>query len=591
MSTVMNKIQLNLARKWRAQNFDQIIGQDLSVKMLKNSLYRGYFFPVYLFWGQRGTGKTSMARVFASAINCELLTKFQKEPKNYIVPCMQCASCLAMKEGKHPDFIEIDAASHTGVDNVRQIIDSAALLPLMGHKKIYLIDEAHMLSKAAFNALLKILEEPPVSALFILATTDQQKIIETVRSRCFQVCFKQVADCVLLEHLKTMCTHESIYADQEALALITHESDGSVRDAINMLEQIRFAQGRVTRSAVLSLLGHIDDSCLITLLEILCRHDSTELVKFLHQVSLEKFDADYIWNRSIELLRMMIFARYGLSIELNREASQSLGLLAKKYSIVQLTAILQLFYAHERLFAKTTGKHLLFEMLLLRICQSGRSNSEPTTNPVSQQSAVESCIPDEDAEFDDDEDAEEDGETDDSAYQDDASRKTGFVKRDERSQWDFFVQQMDKIDDPLLVSIFKHGQYVSFNASTGNLEVAFAKQFVFFQEWLANSMQVWKPLLDKAFGCSVCLSPQFTDEIAPIVTAPIQHRHVVQEQARPADASVGHNSSGYHYTKKSWQADSRVPMPKRLVVDVSDAVVWPKAAMIVRNFPGIVRQD
>ena len=189
MSTTMNEIQLNLTRKWRAQYFDQIIGQDLSVKMLKNSLYRGHFFLFICFAGQRGTGKTSMARVFAAAINCQVLPLFQKDPKSNIMPCMQCASCLAMHAGKHPDFIEIDAASHTGVDNVRQIIDSAAFLPLMGQKKIYLIDEAHMLSKAAFNAFLKILEEPPMSALFILATTDPQKIIDTVRSRCFQVCF------------------------------------------------------------------------------------------------------------------------------------------------------------------------------------------------------------------------------------------------------------------------------------------------------------------------------------------------------------------------------------------------------------------
>lgn len=251
----MNKIQLNLARKWRAQGFDQIIGQDLSVKMLKNSLYRGYLFPVYLFWGQRGTGKTSMARVFAAAINCQGLPQFQKEPKNYTVPCMNCPSCLAMKEGKHPDFIEIDAASHTGVDNVRQIIDSAALMPISGQKKIYLIDEAHMLSKAAFNALLKILEEPPVSALFILATTDPQKIIETVRSRCFQICFKQVASPVLVQHLNTICAQESLYADPQALSLIAQESEGSVRDAINMLEQVRFAQGRITCDTVLKVLG------------------------------------------------------------------------------------------------------------------------------------------------------------------------------------------------------------------------------------------------------------------------------------------------------------------------------------------------
>src|SRR5579871_3248756 len=173
---------LNLARKWRSKDFDHIIGQDVAVKMLKNSLYLGQLFPVYLFSGQRGCGKTSTARIFAMAVNCTSLSAFQKNPKTTAIPCLVCDSCVAMATGKHPDFIEIDAASHTGVDTIRTIIDASQLLPLMGSKKIYLIDEAHMLSKSSCNALLKILEEPPCSVLFMLATTDPQKIIETVRS-------------------------------------------------------------------------------------------------------------------------------------------------------------------------------------------------------------------------------------------------------------------------------------------------------------------------------------------------------------------------------------------------------------------------
>src|SRR5579863_10403001 len=151
----MEAVSLNLSRKWRSQNFDQIIGQDLSVRILKNSLYLGHYFPVYLFAGQRGCGKTSTARVFAAAVNCAALSDFQKDPKKAVIPCLECPSCCAMRDGNHPDFIEIDAASHTGVDNIRSIIESSSLLPLMGRKRVYLIDEAHMLSKAAFNAALK----------------------------------------------------------------------------------------------------------------------------------------------------------------------------------------------------------------------------------------------------------------------------------------------------------------------------------------------------------------------------------------------------------------------------------------------------
>src|SRR5436190_12511038 len=215
----MEAISVNLSRKWRSQNFDQIIGQDLVVRILKNSLYLNHFFPVYLFAGQRGCGKTSTARVFAAALNCQVLPDFQKNPKKLDVPCLMCASCLAMSQGNHPDFIEIDAASHTGVDNIRNIIESSSLLPLLGRKRIYLIDEAHMLSKAAFNAALKILEEPPATALFMLATTNPHKIIDTVKSRCFQLFFTAISHEPLKNHLSFICKEEKIACSDEALDL------------------------------------------------------------------------------------------------------------------------------------------------------------------------------------------------------------------------------------------------------------------------------------------------------------------------------------------------------------------------------------
>ena len=259
----MALMNLNFARKWRSKNFDQLIGQDVSVRILKNSLYLDQLFPVYLFAGQRGCGKTSTARIFAAAINCHALSDFQKNPKNSSVPCLVCASCALMAKGQHPDFIEIDAASHTGVDNVRQIIDAASLLPVMGRKKIYLIDEAHMLSKAAFNAFLKIMEEPPVGVVFILATTDSQKIIETVRSRCFHIFFKPVEHAKISSHLATICQQENIRADQHALELIVAQSEGSIRDALNLLEQVRFSTSHITAAAVRTVLGHIDDEHVI----------------------------------------------------------------------------------------------------------------------------------------------------------------------------------------------------------------------------------------------------------------------------------------------------------------------------------------
>ena len=205
----MKQNNLNLARKWRPKNFSEVIGQDISIRMLKNGLYLKKYFPLYIFSGQRGCGKTSTARIFASAFNCKKLSNFQANPKQ-AVPCSKCDSCLSMLNREHPDFIEIDAASNTGVDNVRNILESASFVSIGGGAKIYLIDEAHMLSRAAFNAFLKILEEPPEKVFFILATTELQKIPETVRSRAFQVFFNAISSDTLKNYLSNICDKESI---------------------------------------------------------------------------------------------------------------------------------------------------------------------------------------------------------------------------------------------------------------------------------------------------------------------------------------------------------------------------------------------
>ena len=259
-----NKSQLNLARSWRPATFDTIVGQELSIRILKNGLFLNKLFPVYLFAGQRGCGKTSTARVFAAAINYKKLDDWQKTPKSSL-PCLKCESCTSMSRGAHPDFIEMDAASHTGVDDIRHLTESASYVPLIADKKVYLIDEAHMLSKAAFNAFLKILEEPPPRVLFILATTELHKIPETVRSRCFQVMFNPIVHATVTEHLEKICTHEEIEIETDALALVAHETQGSLRDAINLLEKVRFLDTKVTRELVLKTLGKLSEQAMYEL--------------------------------------------------------------------------------------------------------------------------------------------------------------------------------------------------------------------------------------------------------------------------------------------------------------------------------------
>jgi len=605
----MNEGQLNLARKWRAQKFDQIVGQDIAIKMIKNSLYRGQLFPVYLLWGLHGTGKTSLARVFAAAINCDGLPSFQQDPKTTTVPCLTCPSCVAMCAGKHPDFIEIDAASNTGVDQVRQIIEASSLLPLMGRKKIYLIDEAHMLSKAAFNAFLKILEEPPASALFMLATTDPQKIIETVRSRCFQLNLKAIDAPRLIDHMRFLCAQEAIFADDDALGIIAQETKGSVRDAINLLEQVRFAQGRVTRDAILKVLGYVDDDRLIELLQIVCRDQSPSLMQFLSATKLEHYSADYIWRRMLELVRMTIWASYGVSLPVSAEQSEKLTRLAKECQKDRLTIILDLFCSHERLFLKTTNKHLLLEMLLLKICRRNDSSNGPTMGSLPQQVAAK-VIPEADADGFDDQ-AEGDEEDEDEEIIDEGKPQSSPPERkgaepaavsptpesqkspiaDER--WQKFLSHVNELNDPLLNSVFKHGSSINFDQSQKRIDVYFGKQFVFFSEWLESTKELWQSMLSEAYDCVIAFVPHFTVEtvISPVVheAVPVV-QHAAASAARPKYAQSSSSQSSYAPYKKFNNNKPTNFSVRKTIVDVSDVNSWPTANLLLRYFPGVIRE-
>ncbi len=579
----MSSVNLNLARKWRSRNFDQIVGQELSIRMLKNSLYLDQYFPVYLFSGQRGCGKTTTGRVFAAAVNCERLADFRTQPKTYTVPCLTCASCLAMLAGKHPDFIEIDAASHTGVDNVRQIIDDSQLLPLMGRKKIYLIDEAHMLSKAAFNAFLKVLEEPPASVLFILATTDEQKIIETVRSRCFQLFFKSVGHDPLLNHLKNVCDTEKIPYEDFALSLVIKETQGSVRDALNVLEQVKFARGRVTKEAVLQVLGHLDDATMIELFEIVINKRPQDLFACLQSLQFNSCAAEFVWNKLVELTRAAIWIHYGVKPDWAQHYVQQLENATHGCPVVRLNEILRLLYANEAVFAKTAAKHSLLELILLQICQK---NSGDTGNagsaPASQSAAA--CAADSDA-LEIAVVTDEDGSEDEEEIIEENEGKT--------CAWQKFLTALVQLNDPLLISVFKNGSVIQHDETSGELMVMFAKQFSFFKETISETTSAWLPHLQATFGSSVIFNPQFTGQQKIELSAPKQASVPVLESKplpRPAAPTTSSEKRSYYNNNsfsqnRAMTTDRRATVPHK-PIDISDADVWKKANMIARYFPG-----
>src|SRR3954469_19224559 len=241
-----------LARRYRSTTFDEVIGQDHVARTLKRAIESGRIAHAYLFCGTRGTGKTSTARILAKCLNCE------KSPDNQpvITPCNECESCKAIARGDDIDVIEIDAASNTGVDNVRDIIANAAYRPARSRFKVYIIDEVHMLSKAAFNALLKIMEEPPEHVKFILATTEPEKVLPTILSRCQRYDFRNIPTREIAAHLKEISKKEGIDADEDALLLVAKAGAGSMRDSLSLLDRLlSIGEKRLSVEMIEQLLG------------------------------------------------------------------------------------------------------------------------------------------------------------------------------------------------------------------------------------------------------------------------------------------------------------------------------------------------
>src|SRR5512147_1089080 len=234
---------LALARKWRPRAFADLKGQEHVVQALSNALTQGRLHHAYLLTGTRGVGKTTLARILAKCLNCE--TSVTPEP------CGECSACKQIDAGRFVDLLELDAASNTGVDNMREVLDNAQYAPTVGRYKVYIIDEVHMLSKPAFNSMLKTLEEPPAHVKFILATTDPQKIPVTVLSRCLQFNLKPMPPALILEHLKYVLEQERIPYENGALSLVARAAQGSMRDALSLMDQaIAYSDSKVQEATV-----------------------------------------------------------------------------------------------------------------------------------------------------------------------------------------------------------------------------------------------------------------------------------------------------------------------------------------------------
>jgi len=260
-----------LARKWRPRDFGSLVGQEHVVRALRHALEQKRLHHAYLFTGTRGVGKTTLARILAKCLNCETGVTAQ--------PCNKCSACTQIDAGRFPDYVELDAASNRGVDEMTQLLERSVYAPTAGRFKVYVIDEVHQLSGHAFNAMLKTLEEPPEHLKFILATTDPQKIPVTVLSRCLQFNLKQMPREAIRAHLEGLLKEEKIAAEGEALALIGRAASGSMRDALSLLDQaIAHGGGRVSAAGVAEMLGAIDQGFLLRLLESVAAGDAAAAV-------------------------------------------------------------------------------------------------------------------------------------------------------------------------------------------------------------------------------------------------------------------------------------------------------------------------
>lgn len=350
-----------LARKWRPRNFDEVIGQEHVVSALINALDSQRVHHAYLFTGTRGVGKTTLARIFARALNCE--TGISS------TPCGECGACRGVDDGNYIDLIEVDAASRTKVDDTRELLDNVQYAPTQGRFKIYLIDEVHMLSTHSFNALLKTLEEPPPHVKFLLATTDPQKLPATILSRCIQFNLKAMDLEKLSGQLKKILIAEKVEHEIDALMVLARSADGSVRDALSLLDQaIAFGDGTVRTDQVRSMLGMIDDQYTRELLEQVCARDGAGLMQTVTQMSERSLDYRSAIDDILSALHnAALFQVDPQAVEwkgADVEAAASLANLADP-ELIQL--LFQIALVGKRDLSLAPDPRTGFEMILLRM--------------------------------------------------------------------------------------------------------------------------------------------------------------------------------------------------------------------------------
>lgn len=357
-----------MARKWRPQSFTDVVGQAHITQTLTNALKNQRLPHALLFTGPRGTGKTSSARILAKALRCPNAVGF--------VPCNECDSCQEIATGSSIDVIEIDGASNNGVDAIRELRDTVAFMPSRGKYKIYIIDEVHMLSTSAFNALLKTLEEPPPHVIFIMATTEAHKIPQTILSRCQRFDFRRIPTRQITEHLQVICEHEKVSAEEEALWLIARQGDGSMRDSQSLLDQvITFANGPLTRSNVVEILGLTDRALLFETLNALIDRNTQATLKVIEKIASAGFEPHLYSQDLLEMIRNLLLIKVSEAqavqiIEMPDSELQALSDMSQKLSEEDIHMLFDMALKGGNDIPRAQDPRIVLEVTLLRMASA-----------------------------------------------------------------------------------------------------------------------------------------------------------------------------------------------------------------------------
>ncbi len=361
-----------LYRKYRPQRFEEICGQDQITVTLKNELKSSRISHAYLFCGTRGTGKTSMAKLLAKAVNCKATEDFN--------PCNACESCISINDGNSIDVYEIDAASNRGIDDIRNLREAIKFTPTLGKYKVYIIDEVHMLTNEAFNALLKTLEEPPEYVLFILATTEPHKLPATILSRCQRFDFKRISTGNIIERLRTVCSAEGLEAEEDAVKLIARNSDGAMRDALSILDQCSvYGDKTITHEDVLEVLGIVNNVYLFRISEAVLKEDAGGAIRTVDEIAAGGKDiSQFIRDLMIHyrnLLMTKVVSKCEDVIDMSREGIEQLKKQSADYDKNNIIRCISILSELENEAKWSGNPRILLEVVLVKMCRIGGDSS------------------------------------------------------------------------------------------------------------------------------------------------------------------------------------------------------------------------